>query len=106
MVRLGKIYKLLRLMRLVKVFKILKNKENLAAHFEEKLKISAGTERLVLCGFGFVFFTHIFACIWIIAGQLENDNPESWMYDSTMDKSNLYLTSFYFTITSITTVVG
>ena len=79
MVRLGKIYKLLRLMRLVKVFKILKNKENLAAHFEEKLKISAGTERLVLCGFGFVFFTHIFACFFALIGSnfAEHDS-DSW----------------------------
>ena len=82
MVRLGKIYKLLRLMRLVKVFKILKNKENLAAHFEEKLKMSAGTERLLICAVGFLFFTHIFGCFFVIIGSSFADSDRnSWFND-------------------------
>lgn len=71
----------------------------------------------------FIFFcyfamtTHVVACFWIIAGDFESDvsRNNSWVYkyteyrnsidDDTVNyNSDLYLTSFYFTITTITTV--
>ena len=48
--------------------------------------------------------THVITCFWIIVGTMDED-PNSWMtgleYES---KGRLYMTSFYFTITTITTV--
>ena len=56
--------------------------------------------------------THVVACIWLIVGTMsEGEESESWIkekfgLDETdeMPKSKLYLTSFYFTVQTITTV--
>ena len=52
---------------------------------------------------------HVVACLWIIASKMA-DEEESWhntygdKYGVAATPSDLYLTSFYFTITTITTV--
>ena len=54
----------------------------------------------------FVMSAHVVACFWIIAGQMsESTDPVPWTtaYEAK-SKQDLYLTSFYFTITTITTV--
>ena len=50
--------------------------------------------------------THILSCIWIISGNYESNGGESWMTNMSEDatRAELYLTSFYFTVTTITTV--
>ena len=58
----------------------------------------------------FALISHVIACFWIIAASL-GDFDKSWIalqygtanFDE-IDRSDLYLTSFYFTITTITTV--
>ena len=49
--------------------------------------------------------THVVCCVWIIAANMDPNEIDSWIngYDVT-EKSNLYLASFYFTVTTITTV--
>ena len=53
----------------------------------------------------FTLTTHIVACIWIIAAKMDEDFDNTWIA-GYQDVSNgeLYLTSFYFTVTTITTV--
>ena len=47
--------------------------------------------------------THVVACFWIITGKF--DTNEGWYAEMEGETSEqLYLTSFYFTITTITTV--
>ena len=47
--------------------------------------------------------THVVACFWIITGKF--DMGEGWYAEMEGETSEqLYLTSFYFTITTITTV--
>ena len=56
--------------------------------------------------FSFLVVVHLVACLWVMAARL-NDEPEStWMGDGYLELSSYeqYLTSFYFTITTITTV--
>ena len=49
--------------------------------------------------------THVVACIWIIAANMDPNRPDGWIADhDTTRRSDLYLTSFYFTVTTITTV--
>ena len=50
--------------------------------------------------------THVVACIWIITGQFDEDIEGSWLanYELTSEKNDIYLTAFYFTVTTITTV--
>lgn len=53
----------------------------------------------------FAMTTHIVACIWIISGTMDPDSDGSWLSDYDVEeRSKVYLTSFYFTVTTITTV--
>lgn len=63
-------------------------------------------KRIILFISYFAMISHVFSCIWIIAGQIDEGNEASWMSGDVakMDASNQYLTAFYFTITTITTV--
>ena len=48
--------------------------------------------------------THVITCFWIIVGTMDGD-PGSWMVGLEDEpKGRLYMTSFYFTMTTITTV--
>ena len=54
----------------------------------------------------FAMICHVVACVWIILAQIDVGNENSWMteeYREMPDKEQ-YLTAFYFTITTITTV--
>ena len=54
--------------------------------------------------FSFAAFAHLLACLWIIIGQIDPDD-NSWTHETQdWSRSDIYLTSFYFTITTITTV--
>ena len=54
--------------------------------------------------FFFIMLCHVITCFWIIVGTMDSD-PGSWMTGlEDKPKSQLYMTSFYFTITTITTV--
>lgn len=103
--KLGRMYKLVKLTRLIRVLKILKQRSNLYKYARDYLKISLGFERLMLFFMSFFLITHIFGCLWILMGTLAEDIDETWMSDyKEMTNINLYLTSVYFTITTITTV--
>lgn len=105
---MSKISKLVRLFRLVKMFKILKNKDNLSAQFQNKLKISAGAERLALTGFMFAFFAHVCACLFMLIGTYFcNDDPDSWYNQKDVRNESIfdkYTYCIYFIITTMTTV--
>ena len=69
------------------------------------MKISLGFERLFYFVLGFFMVCHIVGCLWIMMAQLSEDIEDSWMAPYLdMDNSNLYVTSIYFTVTTITTV--
>jgi hypothetical protein len=104
--KMGKIYKLVKLMRLFKIMKLVKNKDKLNSHLQKQLRISSGTERLLFVTICFVFFTHIFACLWLLLGQLDSDRQNTWYTPEVDDKTALekYLVSVYFVCTTMTTV--
>ena len=109
--RFGRLYKLIKLTRLIRVLKIMKEKSKLLKYINEFLKISLGFERLFFFILIFFILTHICTCLWLIIASLyhaEEDNFSStWLesythnYESSLD---LYTVSFYWTITTITTV--
>jgi hypothetical protein len=108
MARMGRIYKLLRLMRLVKLFKILKNKENLSAHFTMKMKISQGTERLIGAAAAFLFFIHIFTCLFMLLGTFTSEKErDCWINSKGIKDMGVwerYTYTAYFIVTTMTTV--
>ena len=83
------------------------------------LKIGLGVERLVFFSFLFVVMLHVLSCVWVITGDLayedilaaqaagKTSTEDSWIspYKGTdFTTGMLYLTSFYFTTTTVTTV--
>lgn len=111
--RLGRLYKLAKLTKLIRVFKMLKTNK-LMKLINDLLKVSPGTERLFLFGMVSMIGCHIFACLWIMLPQYvtNEEDPELYWKDSWLEPfvsknytdSELYTTSFYWTITTITTV--
>ena len=48
---------------------------------------------------------HLLACIWIIVANIDPNPTNSWITGFDREKKReLYLTAFYFTVTTITTV--
>jgi hypothetical protein len=68
-IKLGKLGKMIRLMRLLKVFKIMKNSQNLKSHFNKKIQLDSGIERLFGIFLQFFFANHVFALFWVIIGE-------------------------------------
>jgi len=72
---------------------------------KEHIRIGAGVERLAFGLSLFLVIIHIVSCLWIFFGYY--DFIGSWLDSNdidTMSGGELYLTSFYFTTTTITTV--
>ena len=117
--RVGRMYKLIKMTKLLRILKIIKEKSKLLKYLNEIFKIGLGMERLFFFVMIFFIVSHIVSCVWIISCQLSTtmnkdgtlDYANTWMDDPQIlgiVKSNdhvaLYLTSFYFTISTITTV--
>ena len=105
LVRIGKMYKLVRLFRLVKILKLVKSNKRLMNQFSEKMRISAGTERLAFFSVFFVIFLHVSSCLFIMIGKSNNDDEPSWL-DSFTDKADeeVFVCSIYFVLTTTSTV--
>jgi cyclic nucleotide gated channel alpha 1 len=47
---------------------------------------------------------HIIACLWVFTATFQDSTEGTWMEGTDLSRGELYLTSFYFAITTITTV--
>ena len=79
------------------------------SYLRDQLKIGLGFERLFFFFLMFGILCHIVACIWVIIASInvgdDNSYDGTWLESySDMDASQLYCTSVYWTITTITTV--
>ena len=71
----------------------------------ELLKIGAEFKWIFSFTTYFTMIIHLLACIWIIIANIDPDPDNSWINGFDREKkSELYLTAFYFTVTTITTV--
>jgi potassium voltage-gated channel Eag-related subfamily H member 8 len=55
----------------------------------------------------FIIIEHISSCIWIMIGKIDQESKSNWIYkQGLVDSSNwdVYVTSMYFTFTTIITV--
>jgi hypothetical protein len=94
----------MKIMRLVKIIKV---NNKLVRNLSDLLKIGVGTERLLLLVLSFVALQHVTACMWIFVGNLDELSKNNWIfYYGYEDYSqvDLYITSFYFTVTTLVTV--
>jgi len=104
--RLGRLYKVIRLMKLIRLLKLAKSGGSMFGKMRAMLHIGIGAERLFMFSGIFFLICHIVSCLWIIIASFEVDDPETWMEEKyqKLSNGNQYLTAFYFTITTITTV--
>jgi len=105
--RMGRMYKMIKMAKILRVLKIIKQRSQLLKYLSEFLKIGLGFERLFFFAIIFMVLCHILTCIWIITPSLvdKDKNAESWMDPfSDVNSGELYLTSMYYTITTMTTV--
>ena len=104
--KIGKLYKIMRMLRLARVLKLLKTNTSVVSHFTQKLRINSGKERLMFFIVFFVFFYHISSCLFIFVASLDDD-MNSWLWQQyyyDMDPDQLYIMSFYFIVTTTSTV--
>jgi hypothetical protein len=104
--RLGKMYKLVKLTRLIRVAKISRDNSKMFKFLQKFLKIRLGLQRLASFIISFFILIHIVACLWIMTAKVNDTTDGTWMEGdiSEYPSSQIYLTSIYFTVTTITTV--
>lgn len=70
------------------------------------VQLGLGFERLAFLTIGFLLITHIVACLWIFFASFQDDLENTWMEGSLYEEGSAkqYLVSFYWTVTTITTV--
>ena len=106
--RLPKLYRLVKLTKLLRITKASKrNVNNVTKFFMEKLKINGNIKRLIVLILAFLLLNHLCACFWYFVAKLQDLSPDSWVVRlGYVDSSNfeLYINSFYWTLTTITTV--
>ena len=103
--RISRIYKLAKLTRLLKVLKIIKEQNRVTDYMKEYIKIGVGLERLIYFIFIFLLLCHIVACFWLMLTQIYTDTMDNWIADLGMvEPHELYITSYYFIVTTISTV--
>jgi hypothetical protein len=120
--KIGKISRLIRLTKLLRLIKMLNLRSTFLKTLADKLKISAGTRRLFFLSLVLLLLQHAFSCVWyvptkpslksicdfrIIIAQLNSDSKTTWVYEKgyiDMGDLELYITSFYFTVTTLMTV--
>lgn len=112
--RITRLYKLIKLTRLLRVFKLIKEQAIMLRIFADILKISPGFERLYFFLLLFFLMAHIISCLWIMYPQLAASYEDPSLYymgtwletfvEQGYSDSELYATSLYWTVTTITTV--
>lgn len=105
--RLGRLYKLIKLLRLIKILKIFKNSGKAFAIARDIFQIGNGLQRIVFFVIASSIIIHIFACLWVFLCHMSQDSGAiTWLDDQDKSLSNveIYLTSYYFMITTFSTV--
>jgi hypothetical protein len=106
LVRLPRLYRLFRLSRIIKMFKHYQNAA-LMQKLQDFLSLNHSAMRMLGALVSIVIVIHIGGCFWYLSAKIEGFNPETWVYryeylDS--DVGTLYITSIYWTITTMATV--
>ena len=106
--RFGRMYKLIKMTRLLRILKIVKERTKLLKYLNEILKIGLGFERLFFFAMIFFILCHFITCIWVLTCQMQEDPfKNTWMdddYIKSLYPFELYITSFYYTVSTVTTV--
>jgi CRP-like cAMP-binding protein len=104
--RLPRLYKLVKVTKMMRMLKIFKDRSKLQSYVQGVIQISMGLERLIWMLVTFLLLIHIIACFWVLIGKLDETN-ENWIFQTENVDSGyyeLYVVSFYWSITTLATV--
>ena len=70
------------------------------------MNVGVGLERLIYFILSFLLLLHLVACLWLIIGVYQYGVEDSWVDDDlyASDHYDQYVISFYWAVTTITTV--
>ena len=105
--KIPKIYRLTRLFRLIKIFSKKNHITKLTRNLLDKFHINIQIERLIYYLVGLFMFIHLSSCLFFFITKLEDFSPDSWVNRLGLTDSSpfeLYITSFYWSLTTVTTV--
>ncbi len=105
--KIPKIYRLTRLFRLIKIFSKKNHITKLTRNLLDKFHINIQIERLVYYLVGLFMFIHLSSCLFYFITKLEENSPDIWVNRLGLTDSSpfeLYITSFYWSLTTVTTV--
>ena len=105
--RIGKLYKIIRMAKMIRLLKIAKVRNKLVKDLSDILRISVGVERLLFLLIIFLLLVHIIACFWVFIAKFDENSKDNWIYNKDYvdyEDYELYVTSFYFSVTTIVTV--
>lgn len=105
-IRIPKLYRLFRISRL---FKLLKShfQIEMMDKLQELFSVKSSVLRIFRSYLTIAICVHIFACFWYLSAKLYDFGPTTWVTRGNYQDSDvltLYITSFYWAVTSLTTV--
>ena len=109
--RLSKISKFIRLVKIVrmaKMFRLCKDRKRISGATEDVVTLDPNVSRMLMFLVVILFVNHILACLWVFASKFDTEN--NWVVAkvggdySEVTSTELYLMSFYFVTTTVTTV--
>ena len=107
---MDKAYKMIKLIKLLRIMKIIKDRTKIFYYMDRFIGVSAGIQRLMFYFLIFIILSHIATCLWIIIANIVGNKEKdgTWLkkyYKQYKDDDlSLYYVSFYWCITTITTV--
>lgn len=105
--RLPRIYKLVKLAKLFRIMKVIKNRNRIMVYVNSIFRIGLSLERLLWFALSLILMLHLFCCLWIFIGKLNDPDYSNWiMGKGYMDLQpfELYLVGLYFSVTTLATV--
>ena len=96
-----------KIIRIIQMKKKIINIHDLAYFIFHKLSIDKKFVHLILLITVFIIFNHFFACLWFFLSRIKKFSSDTWLSNlGYNDKSNFekYVISFYWTLTTLTTV--
>lgn len=98
-----------RIFKSLRFFKIIYNSNVniIKKYILDEMRISNGTSRMLLFLLVFLLSCHISSCLFFFLSKIQSGNPDNWVFKlgfTDLSISELYLISFHWTLTTITTV--
>lgn len=106
LIRLLRLYRLFRIFRLIKQFKKTYLPDD-QGNLKEGFELSPSASYLLQFSAKSLIAIHVISCIWYFSARLHNFGPDTWVTKlnfSDYSTSDLYLRSFYWAFTTLTTV--